>query len=119
VSAETRVYLRDCYDHLIQLQEMVESSREVAASLLESYISRVGLTTNEVMRLLTVIATIFIPLTFIAGIYGMNFNSERSPLNMPELDWYWGYPFSLGLMTAVALLCLWYFRRKGWFGGEG
>lgn len=116
VTAQTRVYLRDCYDHLIQLQEMVEASREVAASLLESYISRVGLTTNEVMRLLTVIATIFIPLTFIAGVYGMNFNPERSPLNMPELDWYWGYPFSLVLMAVVALACLWYFQRKGWFG---
>lgn len=116
VSADTRVYLRDCYDHLIQLQEMLESSREIAASLLESYISRVSLTTNEVMRLLTVIATIFIPLTFIAGVYGMNFNPQRSPLNMPELDWYWGYPFSLSLMLVVAVGCLWYFRRKGWFG---
>ena len=116
VTDETRVYLRDCYDHIVQLQEMVESSREIAASLLEAYISRVSLRTNDVMKVLTVIATIFIPLTFITGLYGMNFDSTRSPFNMPELNWYWGYPFALGLMLSTVVGSLLYFRRKGWFG---
>lgn len=118
VTDETRVHLRDCYDHIVQLQEMVESSREIAASLLESYISRVSLRTNEAMKVLTVIATIFIPLTFITGLYGMNFNRQSSPLNMPELDWYWGYPFSLLVMLGAVAGSLFYFRRKGWFGGR-
>lgn len=116
MTAETRIHLRDCYDHVAQLQEMLESSREIAASLLESYISRVSLRTNEVMQVLTIISTIFIPLTFITGLYGMNFNRQSSPLNMPELDWYWGYPFSLFLMVASVAGSLLYFRGKGWFG---
>ena len=116
VSEETRVHLRDCYDHVMQLQEMVEASREIAASLLEAYLSAVSLHTNEVMRVLAVIGTIFIPLTFLAGLYGMNFDRRASPLNMPELGWYWGYPFALLLMASVAVGSLWYFRAKGWFG---
>ena len=67
------------------------------------------------MKVLTIIATIFIPLTFIAGIFGMNFDVSKSPLNMPELRWYWGYPFSLVLMAGVALCLVVFFRRKGWF----
>lgn len=118
IAQETRVHLRDCLDHVVQLQEMVESSREVAASLLEAYLSSVSIRTNEVMKVLTIIATIFIPLTFIAGVYGMNFNTRRSPLNMPELDWYWGYPSALLLMLSTALATLYYFRRKGWLGGR-
>lgn len=114
ITDETRVHLRDCYDHIVQLQEMIESSREIAASLLESYISRVSLRTNEVMRILTVIATIFIPLTFITGVYGMNFD-RSSPLNMPELGWSFGYLFSLLLMLGVVVGSLLYFRKKGWF----
>jgi magnesium transporter len=117
VSDETRLHLRDCYDHLIQLQEMVEASREIAASLLEAYVSAVSLRTNEVMKILTIIATIFIPLTFITGLYGMNFDPDSSPFNMPELGWYWGYPFALSLMLSIAVGSLLYFRRKGWFGG--
>lgn len=119
VTDETRVYVRDCYDHLVQLQEMVEASREIAASLLEAYISRVSLRTNDVMKVLTVIATVFIPLTFITGLYGMNFNPARSPLNMPELNWYWGYPFALLLMVGAVAGSLLYFRRQGWFGSRG
>jgi len=69
---------------------------------------------NEVMKVLTIIATIFIPLTFIAGIYGMNFNPETSPWNMPELNWYWGYPFSLGLMIVMVALLIVFFKRKKW-----
>jgi len=72
------------------------------------------------MKVLTIIATIFIPLSFIAGLYGMNFDPERSPWNMPELDWYWGYPFVLGIMAVAALAFLAYFYRKGWLGaGRG
>jgi len=69
---------------------------------------------NDVMKVLTVIATIFIPLTFIAGIYGMNFNTEVSPWNMPELSWYWGYPFALGLMVVVTGILVLFFKRKRW-----
>jgi magnesium transporter len=116
ITDETRVHLRDCYDHVVHLLEMVEASREVAASLLEAYISKVSLQTNEVMRVLTLIATIFIPLTFITGVYGMNFNPHVSPYNMPELHWYWGYPFALVIMLLTAVATLLYFRRKGWLG---
>lgn len=70
---------------------------------------------NEVMRVLTIIATIFIPLSFIAGIYGMNFDPSVSPVNMPELSWYWGYPFALGLMLATMAAMLFFFWRRGWF----
>lgn len=84
--------------------------------MLEAYISKIGLRTNEVMKFLTVLATVFIPLTFITGLYGMNFNPSTSPLNMPELSWYWGYPFSIFLMLAATAVSLYYFRRKGWFG---
>jgi magnesium transporter len=71
---------------------------------------------NEVMKVLTVIATIFIPLTFIAGVYGMNFDTTRSPWNMPELEWRFGYPWALGLMLLTAAGLVLYFKRKGWLG---
>ncbi len=116
VSAEIRVYLRDCYDHTLQLIDVIETYREVAGGLLEVYVSAMSQRTNEVMRVLTIIATIFMPLTFIVGVYGMNFNPERSPWNMPELEWYWGYPFSLLLMAVTTGWLLYYFRQKGWLG---
>jgi magnesium transporter len=112
VTDETRLYLRDCYDHVKQLQEMVEASREIASALLEAYLSSVSLRTNRAMKVLTVIATVFIPLTFITGVYGMNFHTERSPLNMPELDWYFGYPFSLLLMAATVVFVLVFLRKR-------
>jgi magnesium transporter len=118
LTSETQLYLRDSYDHVVQLQEMIEFSREVSANLLEAYISTVSLETNRVMRVLTLIATIFIPLTFITGVYGMNFDPTASPFNMPELGWRWGYPFSLGLMLGTAVALLWFFRRKGWLGSR-
>src|SRR5207244_1624914 len=98
---ETRPYLRDCYEHTVQVIELLETYRELAADLVDVYLSSISNRMSEVMKVLTVIATIFIPLTFIAGVYGMNFKTERSPLNMPELDWYYGYPFALGLMASV------------------
>jgi magnesium transporter len=114
ISDDTRVFLRDCYDHSIHIMELVETYHEVAAGLIELYMSSVGHRMNEIMKVLTVIATIFIPLTFIAGIYGMNFNPAASPWNMPELNWYLGYPFALGLMVVVVLGMLFYFRRRHW-----
>ncbi|MBD2464087.1 magnesium/cobalt transporter CorA [Oscillatoria sp. FACHB-1407] len=115
VSDEVRIYLRDCYDHSVQVLDMVETYRELASSLMDVYLSSVSNRMNEVMKLLTIISTIFIPLTFIAGIYGMNFNTERSPWNMPELNWYWGYPLCLGVMGVIALGLVLYFWKKGWF----
>lgn len=115
ISDEVRVYLRDCYDHTVQVIDMVETYREVASSLMDVYVSSVGNRMNEVMKLLTIISTIFIPLTFIAGVYGMNFDPESSPWNMPELHWYWGYPACLGVMAAIAGSLIFYFKRKGWF----
>lgn len=113
---ETGPYLRDCYDHVFHLIDVYETCRDASSSLMESYHSAVSVRASDVMKVLTIIATIFIPLTFISGIYGMNFNPERSPLNMPELNWYWGYPFALGLMAATAIGLLVYFWRRGWFG---
>jgi magnesium transporter len=114
IREETRIYLRDVHDHIIQVIDIVETYREIASGLMDVYLSSVSNRMNEVMKLLTIIATIFIPLTFIAGIYGMNFNPEKSPWNMPELNWYWGYPFSLALMALTAIALLIYFQRKGW-----
>ncbi len=113
-AAETRIYLRDCYDHTIQIIDMLESYRETASSLLDIHLSSISNRMNEVMKVLTIIATIFMPLTFLAGIYGMNFNPEKSPWNMPELNWRWGYPFALGLMFAIFAGLAAYFRRKRW-----
>ncbi|MBU1694707.1 MAG: hypothetical protein KKC51_12180, partial [Verrucomicrobia bacterium] len=95
---------------------LVETYREMASDLTDVYLSSVSQKMNEIMKVLTIIATIFIPLTFIAGIYGMNFNPESSPWNMPELNWWLGYPFALGLMVATVVVMLLFFRRKGWLG---
>jgi magnesium transporter len=114
VAAETRVYLRDCHDHVVQLMDIVDTYREVAGSLMEIHLSSVSNRMNEVMKLLTIIGTVFIPLTFIAGLYGMNFDPSLSWWNMPELRWQFGYPFSLLLMAVAASVFLLYFRRRGW-----
>ncbi len=113
--ADVRVYLRDCYDHTVQVMDIVETYREVASSLMDVYLSAIGNKMNEIMKFLTVISTIFIPLTFIAGVYGMNFDPDKSPWNMPELGWYWGYPFALGLMLVIAIALVIFFKRRGWF----
>ncbi len=114
IGEETRLYLRDVYDHTIQLVELTETQREIASGLLDVYLSSVSNRMNEVMKVLTIIATIFIPLSFVTGVYGMNFDVSRSPWNMPELHWRYGYPFALGLMAAIAIGLLLYFRRKRW-----
>jgi magnesium transporter len=119
VGKEARVYLRDCNDHAIQLIEVIESLRELAASLLDVYLSSVANRTNEVMKVLTVVSTIFIPLTFLVGVYGMNFNTQK-PGNMPELDWPYGYVACWAFMISVAVALLVYFWRRGWLrSGEG
>ena len=114
ISDETRVYFRDCYDHTIQIIDLLENYRDVASGLMEVYLSSVSNRLNEIMKILTMFTAFFIPLSLIAGIYGMNFNTARSPFNMPELNWYLGYPFVLGLMATVALGMVTFFRRKGW-----
>lgn len=104
----TRIFLRDVYDHAIQAIDTVENLRDVAASLMDLHLSNLGNRTNEVMKVLTIMATIFIPLTFIVGVYGMNFEF------MPELGVWWAYPAVWGVMIAVAMAMLVFFRRKGW-----
>ena len=115
ISNEVQVYLRDCYDHTVQVMDMVETYRELAAGLMDVYLSAVSNKMNEIMKLLTVVSAIFIPLTFIAGVYGMNFDRDKSPLNMPELGWYWGYPFCLALMGITAGSLVFFFWKRGWF----
>jgi magnesium transporter len=114
VTGQTRIYLRDCYDHTVQLMDIVETYREIATGLVDVYLSRMSTRLNEIMKVLTIISTIFIPLSFITGLYGMNFDRQMSPWNMPELGWYYGYPMVLGLMAVMAVGMLYYFYRKGW-----
>ena len=114
ISPDISIFLRDLYDHTIQVIDTLESFRDMISSLLDLYLSTVSNRMNEVMKVLTIIATIFIPLTFVAGIYGMNFNTGESPLNMPELDWYFGYPAVLMVMAAIAIAMLLFFRKKRW-----
>jgi magnesium transporter len=114
ISDETRIYLRDCRDHVINIIDLLEIDRERASGLIDIYLSSVNNQMNETMKVLTVIATIFIPLSFIASVYGMNFDTSISPWNMPELEWVYGYPFALGLMAFVALLLLGYFAKRRW-----
>ncbi|MBW2424983.1 MAG: magnesium/cobalt transporter CorA [Deltaproteobacteria bacterium] len=110
VSDETKVYFRDTYDHIAQIVELIDSSREMVSALAEAYHSNVSHRTNEIMKMLTLMASIFIPLTFVAGIYGMNFE------NMPELHTRFGY-FAILVVMAIMAVGMWiYFRRRGWIG---
>ena len=113
VETRTQLYLRDCHDHAVHLIETIEILREITFSLVELYMSNVNTRLNDVMRVLTVIATIFMPLSFIASLYGMNFD-RTSPYNMPELGWGYGYIFALALMAVTTGAMLWYFRARGW-----
>jgi magnesium transporter len=108
VASDVRIYFRDCYDHIIQVLDIIEAYRELAASLMEVYMTSMSNKMNEVMKFLTVISTIFIPLTFIAGVYGMNFKY------MPELDSRWGYFATWGVMLLIAFGSLFFFWRRGW-----
>lgn len=118
ITPETRLYFRDCYDHTIQIMDLLETYREMSSDLTDVYLSSASQRMNEIMKVLTIIATVFMPLTFIAGIYGMNFNPDVSPWNMPELNWRWGYPFSLALMAVTVVIMLLFFRKKGWLGSS-
>jgi magnesium transporter len=108
IKTETLIYLRDVYDHTIQVIDTIETFRDMVSGMLDIYLSSVSNRMNEVMKVLTVIATIFIPLTFISGVYGMNFTY------MPELQWRWGYFIIWGVMIVTAIGMLIYFKRKGW-----
>jgi magnesium transporter len=114
IQDSTRIYLRDCADHTYQIMDLVDTYRELTSDLLGLYHSSLANRMNEVMQVLTVIATIFIPLTFIVGVYGMNFNTAVSPWNMPELNWYWGYPATWAVMLAGTAALLILFQRRGW-----
>ena len=118
IKDETRIYLRDCYDHCIRIIDLLETDRELCSDLMDVYLSSVSNKLNEVMKMLTIITSIFIPPTFIAGIYGMNFNTRASSLNMPELNWYYGYPFALMLMVVFAGGLLWFLWWGGWIGAR-
>jgi magnesium transporter len=109
ISNDTKVYLRDALDHAQEVHETLQIQRELAFSLMEMYMSSMSNRMNEVMKVLTIMASIFIPLTFIAGVYGMNFK------NMPELEWEYGYFLALGVMVLVFISLLLYFRKKKWF----
>ena len=104
----TEIYLRDVYDHTIQVIDAIETFRDVLSGMLDIYLSSISNRMNEVMKVLTIIATIFIPLTLVSGIYGMNFDY------MPELRWHWGYPAVLLFMLLTGLLMLLYFKRRNW-----
>jgi magnesium transporter len=114
ITGSIHIYLRDCYDHTVQIMELLENYRDMATSMLDVYLSSVSNRLNDTMRLLTVIATIFIPLTFIVGVYGMNFQNQNSPWAMPELHWYYGYPLVWGVMIAIVIGMLIYFKRRDW-----
>ena len=108
IQESTYIYLRDIYDHVIQVIETVEIYRDMLSGMLDIYLSSINNRMNEVMKLLTVISTIFIPLTFIAGVYGMNFE------NMPELKWQYGYYGILAVMVLLTSAMVMYFRRRHW-----
>jgi magnesium transporter len=108
ISETVTIYLRDVHDHVIQAIDAVEAYRDILSGLLDIYLSSISNRLNEVMKFLTIIGTIFLPLTFIAGVYGMNFH------NLPELRWEWGYYYSLALMLVIALAMLVYFKRRRW-----
>ncbi|AFX98360.1 magnesium and cobalt transport protein CorA [Candidatus Endolissoclinum faulkneri L2] len=110
----TKIFLRDCYDHLAQLVDIVDAELEIASSLLEVCHFFMSARMNDVMKTPTLIATIFMPLSFIASLYGMNFDRSVSAWNMPELGWRYGYPFSLGLMAVCGIGMLIYFLCKHW-----
>ncbi len=109
IDEEERVYLRDCYDHVVQIIDLLENYRDVTSGLMEVYLSSISNRTNETMKVLTVISAIFLPPTLIAGIYGMNFE------HMPELKWMLGYPYSIVLMAVLSVAMVLYFKSKGWW----
>jgi magnesium transporter len=112
ISEAVRVYLRDSFDHAVQISDVLDTFREIALGLVEVYLSSVSHRTNEIIKVLTILSSIFIPLTFIVGVYGMNFEY------MPELHWRFGYQFTWLVMLTVVGALLLYFRRNGWIGSK-
>jgi magnesium transporter len=108
IKPSTQIYLRDVHDHVMRIIESIETHRDILSSLLDIYLSSVSSKLNEVMKILTIFSAIFIPLTFVAGIYGMNFK------HMPELDWKWGYPGVWVVFITIATSLYFFFKRKGW-----
>ena len=108
ISPDISLYLRDLYDHTIQVVDTIETFRDMISGILDLYLSNIGHKTNEIMKILALAATIFAPLTFLTGIWGMNFK------NMPELDWIWGYPVALGGMLIMISIMVVYFKKKKW-----
>jgi magnesium transporter len=109
IDARETVYYRNVYDHLVRFTELIESSREMVSDLMQTHLSASSNKLNEIMKVLTAISTVVLPMTLVAGVYGMNFD------HMPELHWLFGYPFALGLMALTGVGAVWYFRRQKWF----
>lgn len=109
ITSDTDIFIRDVYDHVVQVMDTIETYREMISGMLDTYLSSVSNRMNEVMKVLTIIATIFIPLTFVAGVYGMNFQY------FPELHWHWFYPWGFwGSIFVLGMVMLWFFKRKKW-----
>ncbi|MFB6138585.1 MAG: magnesium/cobalt transporter CorA [Halobacteriaceae archaeon] len=112
IDPENEKYFRDVYDHVVQVVDLIETYRDLTGGARDIYLNALSTSTNEVMKTLTVVATIILPLTFVVGVYGMNFGA--SPYNMPELGWRFGYPAVMAGMVGVAGVMVAYFRRRGW-----
>lgn len=118
VEPKTKIYLRDCYDHVVRIIDLIETQREICSDLMDLFLSSTSNRMNEVMKVLTTITLLFMPPTLVAGIYGMNFNTQISPYNMPELNWPYGYFFSLLVMLSSALIVLSFARWRGWLRSD-
>jgi magnesium transporter len=112
IQKEHLIYFRDLYDHMFRISETIDVERDMMAGTMEAYLSVIANRTNEIMKVLTIFSAIMLPLTLIAGVYGMNFG------NLPELHWHYGYWYALGLMGVTAAVMLIWFRRRGWLGGH-
>ena len=119
VMPETRPYLRDVFDHSLRILDIAESYRDQVSGLMDGYMSAVSFRMNEVMGVLTIVGTIFLPLSFLTGLYGMNFDRDASPWNMPELGYRYGYPTLMSVMAILAVGMLFGFYRSGWFDFTG
>jgi len=108
IAQQNRIYYRDIYDHLVRIMDLSETIRDIITGTLDIYLSAASNRLNEIMKALTIVSTIFLPLTFVAGVYGMNFHY------MPEIGWRFGYPMVWGIFIAIIVTMLWWFKRRGW-----
>jgi magnesium transporter len=109
IDNHARIYFRDVYDHMVRFQDLIETLRDIVTGAMDIYLNSTSLRMNEIMKALTIVSTIFLPLSFVAGVYGMNFE------HMPELNWIWGYPMVWGIFLLIAAGMLIFFKRRGWF----